>query len=138
MAPPAMTVSECRLLPTVYSQLSTYLLYFNLCARIFELLLEALGVRLGNAFLDVLRGAVHQVLGFLQTELGKLTHRLNYLDLLGTRLLENDRELGLLGRGSSATSRGSHARGGNGNRSRLDAPLILKLLRKSSDVHHGQ
>src|ERR1700690_506039 len=100
-------------LSTLCCQLPTCLLNFNLCTCIFELLLEAFGVSLGHAFLDALGSAVHQILGFLETELGELAHHLDDLDLLGTRLLENDRELGLFDRGGGSGWR-SAGSGGNG------------------------
>ena len=42
------------------------LLDLDLGTGILELLLEGLGIGLGNRFLDGLRGAVDEVLGFLQ------------------------------------------------------------------------
>src|SRR5690242_21310822 len=79
--------------------------------------LEGLGGLLGGVLGDLLenglRGAVHEVLGLLQTQGGQLTHDLDDLDLLVAGAGEDDVELVLLllGRGSSAGG----TRGGNGD-----------------------
>ena len=77
---------------------------------------------LRHAGLHDARGAVDEILRFLETEAGQLAHDLDDLDLLGAGFLERDRELGLLfggrGRGGTrATSCGSRAdrRGGDGD-----------------------
>ena len=62
-----------------------------------ELLLDRLGVGLVDAFLDVLRRAVDEVLGLLEAEVGDLADRLDDADLVGAGVGEDDRELGLLG-----------------------------------------
>ena len=53
-------------------------------------------VGLGNGFLDVLRSAVDQVLGFLQAEGGDFANSLDGRDLVRAGILEDDGELGLL------------------------------------------
>ena len=51
------------------------LLDFDLRARVFELLLDRRGLVLGHAFLDWLGRALDEVLGFLQSEAGRLRGR---------------------------------------------------------------
>jgi len=51
-------------------------------AGLFELLLGVLGLVLGDAFLDRLRGALDDVLGLLEAEPGERAHDLDDLDLL--------------------------------------------------------
>src|SRR5690606_36305714 len=74
----------------------------------FQVLLELLGVFLGHAFLDVLRGAFDQVLGFLQAQAGDGADGLDDPDLLLAGGLQHDGELGLLLDGGSRASGGSH------------------------------
>ena len=57
------------------------LLELDLGAGFFQLLLDLFGVVLAGAFLDGLRSAVHQILGFLQAEAGDLTDNLDDVDL---------------------------------------------------------
>src|SRR6266540_1859382 len=83
LRPRRLMFSTVDWLSTLCCQLPTCLLDFDLCTSLFELLLEGLGVRFGHAFLDRLRSAIDQVLGFLEAELGQLTNRLDDLDLLG-------------------------------------------------------
>src|SRR5665213_1375704 len=95
-----------------------------------ELGLDLFGFLLGDVFLDVLRGAFDQVLGFLQAEVG--TDRadfLDHVDLLVATGGEDNRELGLhvvvRARGGAAggRSRGRRDRSGGGY-----APLFFKQL----------
>src|SRR5690606_9601418 len=72
------------------------LLEFDLGASFFQLLLRVFGGRLVRAFLDGLRSAVDQVLGFLQAQAGDFAHSLDDVDLVGADFGQNDRELGLL------------------------------------------
>src|SRR5438552_6395055 len=50
-----------------------------------ELLLDGGRLFLGDALLDHLGGAVHQVLGLLETEAGDFAHDLDHVDLLVAR-----------------------------------------------------
>src|SRR5690606_8250537 len=65
-------------------------------AVLLEGLLELLRVLLGDALLDGLGGPVHQVLGLLQAQTGRLADDLDDLDLLVARGLEDDVEGRLL------------------------------------------
>src|SRR5687767_3324373 len=58
------------------------LLDLHLGSRSFELLLDVLGLFLADAFLDRLRSAFDQVLGFFQAECGDLAHCLDDVDLV--------------------------------------------------------
>ena len=80
------------------------LLDLDLGAGLVELLLDRLGVGLGDALLDGLGRAVDQVLGLLEAEVGDLADGLDDVDLVAAGVLEDDRELGLLG-GRSRRSR---------------------------------
>ena len=86
------------------------LLDLDLRAGFLELLLEGLGIVLGDAFLDGLGSGLDKALGLGQAQTGELADDLDDLDLRsGVETGENDVELGLLlGSGSgSAGSRGA-------------------------------
>src|ERR1700742_989498 len=103
------------------------LLELNLGAGLLELGLDLVGLVLVDAFLDGLRSAFDQVLGFLEAKTGDGADFLDDLDLLVAGGSQNDRDLGLFSRrssGSPATSRTSHCHG----RSRRDAPLLFEEL----------
>ena len=57
---------------------------------------DGLGFFLGDVLLQRLGSAVDQVLGFLQAEGGDFAYGLDGIDLVGTGILEDDGELGLL------------------------------------------
>src|SRR5690348_9607570 len=114
------------------------LLQVHLRASLFELGLDLVGFFLVDAFLDVLRRALDEVLGFLQAETGDGADFLDDLDLLVAGSRENNRELGLLfSRGSSAAaSAGSR---GNSDRGRgRDAPLFFQVLCEYDGFEHGE
>src|SRR5205085_8022643 len=92
------------------------LLQLDGAAGILDLLLDLLGLFLVDAFLDGLRSALDQRLGFAQAEPGDRADFLDHVDLLAAVAGEDDVELGLLlfGRSGSAAA-GSRA--GNRNRS---------------------
>src|SRR6516162_8473353 len=92
-----------------------------------ELVLDLLGVVLVDAFLDRLRSALHQVLGLLQAQAGDGADLLDDVDLVGARVREDDRELGLLLGGS-----------GDGNGGGGHAPLLLELLHELGSLHHRE
>src|SRR5205823_4929555 len=82
-------------------------LQLDRAARVFELLLDGLGLGLRHALLDRLGRPVDQVLGLLEAEPRELAHDLDHLDLLVARPGEDDREVLLLGcgRGRAAPAR---------------------------------
>src|SRR3546814_20325511 len=94
--------------------------------RSFELLLQLLGFFLVHAFLDGLRRAFDQRLGFSQAERGDRTDFLDDVDLLATVIDEDDVEFGLLfsGRCSSGSSRASNGNSSGGG----NAPLLFQSL----------
>src|SRR5579872_1233074 len=105
------------------------LLEFDLRAGLLELRLDLVGLVLRNAFLDVLRGAFDQILGFLEAETGDRADFLDDLDLLVAGGRQNNRELGLLFSRSSGTA--ASARSSNSNRSSSrDPPLLFEKLRE--------
>src|SRR4051794_27195396 len=71
------------------------LLPFNSCASVDKLLLDGSRFVLADTFLDGLRSAVHQVLGFLETQAGDFANRLDDVDLVGSGSHEDDVELRL-------------------------------------------
>src|SRR5918911_3085975 len=77
-------------------RVSPALLDLDASALLFELRLYRGGLLLGDAGLDGLRRAVHQVLRLLEAEAGQLAHDLDHLDLLGAGFAQDDVELGLL------------------------------------------
>jgi hypothetical protein len=82
----------------------TRLLDFDLGACVFQLLLEGFCVSLGNAFLDRLRSAINQILGFLEAQAGNCTDDLDDFNLLVAGASQDDGELGLLFSSSGSTS----------------------------------
>ena len=78
------------------------LLDLDLCASFLELGGDLFGFVLGDAFLEVLRSAVDEFLGFLQAQAGQSTDDLDDSDLVGASGLQNDVELGLLFLSSSS------------------------------------
>src|SRR5690606_579349 len=62
-------------------------------AGLFQLLLDLLGLLLGDAFLDRLGSAVHQVLGLLEAQPGQLPDHLDHLNLLVASRLQDDVKL---------------------------------------------
>src|SRR6478736_9062052 len=113
------------------------LLDLDLCACLFELLLQVSCFVLGNGLLERLGGAFDQVLGFLEAQAGDLTHDLDDVDLLRTSVSEDHVELGLLflGGGSSATTSSDAS---DCNRCSTHAPLRLELLHQFGDLDDGQ
>ncbi len=101
---------------------------FNFSASLFELLLEALGISLGETFLNNAGSAVNEFLGFLEAKTGKFLHELNDSELAGTSSLKHYVERGLFLGGSGTTGSGS----GNGYSGScgFDAILFLEDLSK--------
>src|SRR5918994_5298264 len=94
------------------------LLQLDGAAGILDLLLDLLGFGLVDAFLDRLRSAFDQRLGFAEAELGDRADLLDDVDLLAAVAGQDHVELGLLfgSRGrrcSSGRSGGDRSRGGN-------------------------
>src|SRR5262245_47166338 len=106
-------------------------------AGLFELLLDRLGLVLGDPLLDGGRGGFDEVLGLLEAEARHLAHRLDDVDLLVARRLQHDVELGLLlgrsGGGGGAAAR----RYGDGRRRRGDAVVLLQRLDQIVQLQHG-
>src|ERR1700739_2376488 len=71
------------------------LLKLNLGAHFFELRLDLGGVVLVDAFLDVLRSALDQVLGLFETKARNSADLLDDLDLFLAGTRQNDRKFGL-------------------------------------------
>jgi len=59
------------------------LFHFNDSASLSKLLLDGLGLFLGNALFNVLRRSIHQLLGFLQAQAGDFADGLDHVDLVG-------------------------------------------------------
>src|SRR5579871_1363075 len=104
------------------------LLDLDRCALIFQHLLDLAGLVLVDAFLDGLRRALDEILGFLQPETRDRADLLDHVDLLVTRLGEDDGELRLLlgGRGRCCGSaRGRRRRNRGDGRRGTHAPALL-------------
>src|SRR5438046_9225462 len=91
-------------------------LQLDRAARLFELLLDGLGLGLRHALLDRLGRPVDQVLGLLEAEPRELAHDLDHLDLLVARPGEDDREVLLPGRGRGRAPAPRRAGRGHGDR----------------------
>src|SRR3954465_9142120 len=89
------------------------LLDFDRRAGLFQLALDRVGLVLGHALLDGLRGRIDEVLGLLQAEAGDGAHDLDHLDLLlaGTREDDVERRLLLHGGRAVAPAAGATATG---------------------------
>ena len=112
------------------------LLEFDGAAGFLDLLLDLFGFRLGDAFLDRLRSAFDQRLGFAEAELGDGADFLDHVDLLAAVVDEDDVELGLL---FLDRSRGGAAAGRSRDRSRgRNAPLLLERLGENGGIENGQ
>ena len=86
-------------------EVGTELLQSDLCADVFQLLLQLFSLVLGDAFLDCLGSSLDDSLSVSQAQAGDLADSLDDLNLLGAEVLQNDVELGLLlSSGSSAAS----------------------------------
>src|SRR5690606_37320143 len=92
---------------------------------------------LGNAFLDGLRSAFDQGLGFAQAEAGDGTDFLDDVDLVVAEGGEDHVEFGLFL--SSGGRSGTTGSGGDGNRSGGgNAPLFFQQLREFRGLQNGQ
>src|SRR6202165_6246597 len=87
------------------------LLDLDLGAGLFELLLDRSGFVLVDAFLDGLRSAIHQVLGFFEAQAGDFTDRFNDVDLVAANIRKHAGALRLLFRRRRAARRRPAARG---------------------------
>src|SRR5467141_2308832 len=104
------------------------LLDLDLGAGLFELLLDRSGFVLVDAFLDGLRSAIHQVLGFFEAQAGDFADRFNDVDLVAANVREHDGEFRLLFRRCRAACRRPAACRHNRSRSRGDAEGFFHLL----------
>src|SRR6201999_4204137 len=110
------------------------LLELDLRAGFFELLLEVVGIRLRDAFLEILGRALDEVLRLFEAEARDLADDLDDVDLVRAGFLEVDRELRLLFRRRSRSRASSRRRTRDRNRSSLDAPLVFEGLDQLSDL----
>src|SRR6476469_6152051 len=98
-------------------------------AGFLDLLLDLLGFVLVDAFLDGLRRAFDERLGFAQAQAGDRADFLDHVDLLAAVAGENDVELGLLFSSRSSSAAACRSRTGNRDRGRgRDAPLLFERL----------
>src|SRR5690625_306632 len=108
---------------------ATKLLELDLRASFLELLLDLLGLVLGDAFLDGLAAGLDQILRLFQAERGDRADLLDDVDLLVTGLDQDDVEFGLLflgGRGTGTTGGRSHHHGAASGG--LDAVFVLEQI----------
>ena len=98
--------------------------------------LDLLGFVLVDAFLDGLRSAFDQRLGFAEAKTGDRADFLDHVDLLATVAGQDHVELGLLfsGRGSSGRS----SRSGGNRSSGGNAPLLFERLGEVRGLEDGQ
>src|SRR5258708_38760163 len=101
------------------------LLELNLGASLLELGLDLVGFVLVDAFLDRLRRAFDEVLGFLEAEAGDGADFLDDFDLLLAGGGENDRELGLFFSGSGGSPPTCGARNPRRRRRRTHPPFSI-------------
>src|SRR6187200_511725 len=128
--------SHPRALQDTRERLSKSLLELDGSAGFLDLLLDLLGFVLVDAFLDGLRSAFDERLGFAQAEAGDGADFLDDVDLLATVAGEDHVEFGLL---FSSRASGGDSRAGNGNGSGgRNAPLLFEQLRKLCSFEDGQ
>src|SRR6267154_1008873 len=104
------------------------LLDLDLGAGFFELLLDRSGFVLVDAFLDGLRSAIHQVLGFFEAQAGDFADRFNDVNLIAADVSEHDGEFRLLFRRCRAARRRPAACRHNRGRRRGDAKGFFHLF----------
>src|SRR6266568_3255411 len=104
------------------------LLHLDCCSLLFQFRAHSRGLVLGHAGLDITRRTVDEILRFLETQAGELTHDLDDLNLLRSRFLEYDLELGLLfNRGCWSCTGATRCRSGSANRRGRDRDVELAL-----------
>src|SRR5690606_20070415 len=114
------------------------LLQLDGAAGFLDLLLDLFGLGLVHAFLERLRRALDESLGFGQAQAGDGADFLDDLDLLATVAGEDDVEF-VLFLGSSGFTATTGGRAGNGHGGRgADAPFFLERLGKLGGFHDGQ
>src|SRR5713226_6220307 len=104
------------------------LLDLYLGAGLFELLLDRGGLVLVDAFLDGLRSAIHEVLGFFQTQASDFADCLDHVDLVAANIREHHGEFRLLFRRCRAARCCPAARRHNRGRRCRDAKGLFHLL----------
>src|SRR5437868_8462384 len=113
------------------------LLQLDGAAGFLDLLLDLLGLGLGDAFLDRLRRALDQRLGFAEAQLGDRADLLDHVDLLATVAGKDHVELGLLFSSRSGGAATGGRRSGN-SRGGRNAPLLFQRLREVGGFENGQ
>lgn len=107
------------------------LLDVNLGASVFELLLEVSSFSLRNGFLDRLRSAFDQVLGFLEAETGDGADFLDDVDLVGASVNEDNVKFGLFFFDRSSST-GAASSSNSYRSSCRNAPLLFEQLESSA------
>src|SRR5439155_17655067 len=98
----------------IRGQISRDLFNLDSGAGVLELFLDGQRFFLGHSFLNGLRSALHEILGFLQAQAGNLAHYLDHVDLLIPHGGEDNAEFGLLlGRRLGFASRRRNPSGGH-------------------------
>src|SRR5438309_1511260 len=85
-----------RVIRVIRGQISRDLFNLDSGAGVLELFLDGRRFFLGHSFLNGLRSALHEILGFLQAQAGNLAHHLDHVDLLIPHGGEDNAEFGLL------------------------------------------
>ena len=80
------------------------LFQFNLSASFFQLSFHSFSISLGNAFLQGVRSGINSGFGFFQAQAGQFTNNLDYVDLAGTAVSQDNIEFGLFSSSSTAGS----------------------------------
>ena len=110
------------------------LLDLDLCASFLEFGSDLLGLVLGDAFLEVLRSAIDEFLGFLQAQAGQSTDNLDDSNLVGASSLQNDVELSLLFLSGSSTGSGSSDSSGSGG----NTEFLFQSMNQVSQLKNGE
>ena len=102
------------------------LLEFYLSAYLFESFLQSLSGSFVNAFLNVSRSSVYDVLSLFQAKTGLLFNGLNNLELVSTCALQNYIERGFLLYSLSSSTGSRSSSNSNSCSSRLDTVLLFQ------------
>src|SRR5439155_214868 len=108
------------------------LFHFDRCSSFREFLLNVLGFLFRHALFHRFGSAIHQILGFLQSQAGDFAYRLNDVNLVCAHFLEHNREFSLLLDRSRPCRRAAAARYHYGGRRRSRNRYALTNVLSSS------
>ena len=103
------------------------LLNFDFRTGFFKDVLDFSRFFFANAFLNSLRRAFNEILGFFQAKTGDRANFLDHVDLVSAAILKNDRELGLFFSCSSSSRHRGSCHGGRSTNAKLGLEFFYEL-----------